>query len=117
MAKMARVEAWPLMLLAAAILLLACAGGAAAAAAADDNEPAPAADSSSSRDDAPSIALTGYYTGNATFYGGPQDGDAKEYNDKISSGSCGEWRCRERARCMRDAATRCALRCVRLATT
>ena len=117
MAKMARVGAWPLVLLAAAILLLACGGGGAAAAAAD-NEPAPAAaDGSSSRGDAPSIALTGYYTGNATFYGGPQDGDAKEYNDKISSGSCGEWRCRERAGCMRAAATRGALRCVRLATT
>ena len=89
MSKMPRVAAWPLVLLASAILLLACGGGAAAAAAAD-NEPAPAADTSSSRDDAPSIALTGYYTGNATFYGGPQDGDAKEYNDKISSGSCGE---------------------------
>jgi hypothetical protein len=39
--------------------------------------------------DAASSALSGWYSGNATFYGGPQDSSVEEYDSKISTGSCG----------------------------
>lgn len=61
-----------------------------APAAANGAVPSMPAPSAPGDDAAMAAALTGFYSGNATFFGGPQDGGLEEYDAKIASGSCGE---------------------------
>ncbi|KAI8465741.1 MAG: RlpA-like double-psi beta-barrel-protein domain-containing protein-containing protein [Monoraphidium minutum] len=50
---------------------------------------AAAADDQAEGGAASAALISGWYSGAATFYGGPQDSEALEYDTKISTGSCG----------------------------
>jgi hypothetical protein len=50
---------------------------------------ASAAADSSQQQQQSARAFSGWYSGVASFYGGPQDSPTTEYNSTISTGSCG----------------------------